>query len=162
MQGRSKGWVGEAGLDAPVRPSYAALRLRAPTSSPSFAGRGVKTLDQPRHRGRMLTDDRLRARVAVKHAVPALRFVRWVAEPGSVAGPEMMVGMGGAALAVPAPEIGSRCRAAAAGIVEHHRIDQSVITILVGRRRRRVEAAALAREAEFLDHQWLADPRRQL
>src|SRR5690348_11638134 len=104
----------------------------------------------------MLSYQRLRGRVTVEYAVPALWFMRRVSDIIGVARREMLVGVLRPPFAAPRPEIRAHDRPARAQAVEDCAVDKAVEAILVGRRRFGIEAAAVARKAELLDNQRLA------
>ena len=62
----------------------------------------------------------------------------------------------GAAFTAPAPELRSRYGPTGFYVVERQLVDERVELVLVGRRRSRIEAAAVAGKPEFLHHQRLA------
>src|SRR5205085_1231277 len=64
------------------------------------------------------------------------------------------------AFAAPAPEIAPLERPARADALEHGRINQLIESVLEGRRRARVEAAAVAGKTELLNHQRLVQALR--
>ena len=69
-----------------------------------------------------------------------------------------VVAMRGAPFAVPGPEVGALDRAAGAHALLDRIVDQLVIGVAIAGRRLGIIAAAVARIAEFLDHQRLAEP----
>src|SRR5206468_10520961 len=125
--------------------------LAAATSSPRHG-----TARQSLERRRLLRDHRLRRRVGVEDAVPTLRLVRRVADVVGIARLEAVIGMLGAAFTAPAPELRSRYGPTGFYVVERQLVDERVELVLVGRRRSRIEAAAVAGKPEFLHHQRLA------
>src|SRR4051794_2416701 len=109
----------------------------------------------------MGADDGLGALVLVEDAVPALRLVRRIADEMGGAEAEAMVGAAGAALASPGPEIGARDRSPARRARGDRLVDEPVESVLEARRAAGIEQPAVAREAELLDHQRLAELPRE-
>src|SRR5437588_11905788 len=103
----------------------------------------------------VVADHRLRRCVGVEDAVPALRFVRRIADVAGVAPHEMVIGMLCPPFAAPAPEVAPLQRPAGADAVKHGAGDQSVEAVLQGRGGAGIEAPAIAGEAEFLDNERL-------
>src|SRR5690606_14326254 len=97
------------------------------------------------------------ARVGVEQAVPALRLVRRVAHVGEVAVAEAGVGVGGAGFAVPGPEVAAHDRATGAPRGFDRLVDHRVVLLAEGGRRAGGVDFLVAREAEFLDQQRLAE-----
>src|SRR5688572_19113316 len=105
----------------------------------------------------MLANKRQGAAVAVEQAVPALWLVRWVTHVAAVTVDEARVRVGRAGLAVPGPEVAAHDRSAAGPRCFDCAVDQAVVLVAERRRRRRVIALAVAREAELLEQQRLAE-----
>src|SRR3954451_20225381 len=98
--------------------------------------------------------------IAIEDAVPALRFVRRIADIAGVAANETVVAMLSAAFASPTPEIASLKRAARVDAAENLGIDEFVETVLENCRSAGIEASAIARESEFLDYEGLVELAR--
>src|SRR5438309_4470503 len=142
-------------------PSKFASAREFPPESSSQTTEPTASLGELRNQGTcVVADHRLRRCVGVEDAVPALRFVRRIADVAGVAPHEMVIGMLCPPFAAPAPEVAPLQRPAGADAVKHGAGDQSVEAVLQGRGGAGIEAPAIAGEAEFLDNERLAEPTR--